>query len=83
MEISKNGKAAIKQFRSCLIKWPDIYKILDVISMSTHPDFKAEEQLLYYSVILNVANGEWQNIRTFAESKNYWLTDKIKKEENK
>jgi hypothetical protein len=51
--------------------------------MSTHPDFKAEEQLLYYSVILNVANGEWQNIRTFAESKNYWLTDKIKKEENK
>jgi len=81
-ELSENGKKAIEQYRSCLIEWPNISKILDVVSRSTHPDFKAEEQLLYYSVILNVANGEWQNIRTIAESKKYWLTD-TKKEENK
>lgn len=81
-ELSENGKKAIEQYRSCLVEWPDISKILDLISGSTHPGFKGEEQLLYYSVVLNVANWQWKDIRAIAESENYWLTDKIKKEEN-
>jgi len=70
-ELSENAKKAVEQFRNCRKIGLDF----------RHKKFEYQVLFLCACTLNDVK--DFDLTLEFAKSKNYWLTDKIKKEENK